>query len=154
MFDCVFSCPAFGMPSVSDEWNSNWKKEFGDLGNKSQNYLILNMLKHVNPGGKLALVLPSSFLFHLTDKEKADQDWLDKAKGGITKKAKDAREIESGSKMRNEIAKKCYIRAIIELPPGTFNRYTGISACFLLLEKKDKAKKSASFRYFIRHNHN
>ena len=110
MFDCVFSCPAFGM----QQWNTSYKKEFGDFGNKSENYLILNMLKHVNPGGKLALVLPSSFLFNL----------------------------QSGTKMRNEIAKKCYIRAIIELPPGTFNRYTGISACFLLLEKKDKAKKS------------
>ena len=105
MFDYVFSCVAFGMPLREQ----NYKKEFGDFGNNSENYLILNMLKHVNPEGTLALVLPSGFLFRSTEK-----------------------------KIRNKIAKECYVRAIIQLPPGTFNRYSGISVCLLILEKKGK----------------
>jgi type I restriction-modification system DNA methylase subunit len=105
MFDYVFSCGPFGMKLAGRQVD---KKEYGDYGDELANYRILNMLKHVNPGGKLALVLPSGFLFGL----------------GSRKKIRDA------------ITKKCYVRAIIQLPPGTFNRYSGISVCLLILEKK------------------
>ena len=115
MFDCVFSCGPFGMKLAGRQID---KKEYGDYGDELANYRILNMLKHVNPGGKLALVLPSGFLFGL----------------GSRKKIRDA------------IAKKCYVRAIIQLPPGTFNRYSGISVCLLILQKKGKKHRKKALQ--------
>ena len=106
MFDYVFSSGYFGMKLAGGQIN---KKEFGDFGNNLENYRILSLLKHVNPEGTLALVLPSGFLFSNSEK-----------------------------KIRNKIAKECYVRAIIQLPPGTFNRYSRISVCLLILEKKGK----------------
>ena len=67
MFDYVFSSGYFGMKLA--EFHEVYKKEFGDFGNELENYRILSLLKHVNPKGTLALVLPSGFLFRDSGKK-------------------------------------------------------------------------------------
>jgi type I restriction enzyme M protein len=118
-FDYLVANPPFSVKT----WKNGFEKDYGRFDgfatppDKNGDYaFLLHMVKSLKSTGRGVVILPHGVLFR-----------------GNTE-----------AKIRKELIKRGYIKAIIGLPANLFYG-TGIPACILVLDKKDAASRTGIF---------
>lgn len=118
-FDYLVANPPFSVKT----WKNGFEKDYGRFDgfatppDKNGDYaFLLHMVKSLKSTGRGAVILPHGVLFR-----------------GNTE-----------AKIRKELIKHRYIKAIIGLPANLFYG-TGIPACIIVLDKKDAASRTGIF---------
>ncbi|CBT76506.1 MULTISPECIES: type I restriction-modification system subunit M [Glutamicibacter] len=118
-FDYLVANPPFSVKTWTNGFDSSYGRfdGFGTPPDKNGDYaFLLHMIKSLRPRGKGVVVLPHGVLFR----------------------------GNSEARIRTELIKRGYIKAIIGLPTNLFYG-TGIPACLIVIDKQDAQARTGIF---------